>query len=33
MLEQNTMLRATEVEFPLKPAVSNEAKVTLVAIN
>ena len=27
ILEQNTMLRATEVEFPQKPLVSAEAKV------
>ena len=27
ILEENTILKATEVEFPAKPAVSNEAKV------
>lgn len=27
MLEQNTMLQATQVNFPTKPTVSNEAKV------
>ena len=28
ILEENTILRATDVEFPNKPQVSNEAKVT-----
>jgi len=27
LLQENTMLRATHVEFPAKPGVSNEAKV------
>jgi len=27
ILEENTILKATEVEFPAKPAVSGEAKV------
>lgn len=28
ILEENTILKATEVEFPAKPAVSFEAKVS-----
>lgn len=28
ILEENTILKATEVEFPSKPVVSNEAKVS-----
>lgn len=28
ILEENTILKATEVEFPPKPAVSYEAKVS-----
>ncbi len=28
ILEQNTILRATEVDIPVKPAVSQEAKVS-----
>lgn len=27
ILEENTILKATEVQFPTKPAVSSEAKV------
>lgn len=30
-MKQNTILRATEVTFPTKPTVSNEAKVRLQA--
>ena len=29
ILEENTILKATEVQFPTKPAVSSEAKVVL----
>ncbi len=29
ILEQNTILRATEVDIPAKPAVSQEAKVSV----
>ena len=29
ILEENTILKATEVQFPTKPAVSSEAKVML----
>lgn len=28
ILQENTILKATEVQFPVKPVVSNEAKVT-----
>lgn len=28
ILEENTILKATEVQFPNKPTVSNEAKVS-----
>jgi len=28
ILEENTILKATDVEFPNKPPVSNEAKVS-----
>ena len=31
ILENNTILKAREVDFPAKPAVSNEAKVGTVA--
>lgn len=27
ILQENTILKATEVQFPVKPVVSNEAKV------
>ena len=29
ILEENTILKATDVQFPPKPVVSNEAKVTM----
>jgi tousled-like kinase len=29
ILEENTILKATEVQFPTKPAVSSEAKVNI----
>lgn len=29
ILEENTILKATEVQFPNKPTVSNEAKVSV----
>lgn len=29
ILEENTILKATEVEFPSKPPVNNEAKVNI----
>ena len=29
ILEESTILKATEVQFPLKPPISNEAKVQL----
>lgn len=31
ILENNTILKAREVDFPAKPAVSNEAKVCTIA--
>lgn len=31
ILENNTILKAREVDFPAKPAASNEAKVGLIA--
>lgn len=33
ILEENTILKATEVQFPNKPTVSNEAKVSLPYFN
>lgn len=32
ILEENTILKATEVQFPNKPTVSNEAKVSLILL-
>jgi serine/threonine protein kinase len=32
ILEENTILKATEVQFPNKPTVSNEAKVCVIFI-
>ena len=31
ILENHTILKATEVEFPPKPSVSNEAKVSVLS--
>lgn len=33
ILQENTILKATEVQFPVKPVVSNEAKVTFAIIS
>lgn len=33
ILQENTILKATEVQFPVKPVVSNEAKVTFRTIS
>ncbi|MGH0122098.1 UNVERIFIED_CONTAM: hypothetical protein FKN15_013017 [Acipenser sinensis] len=33
ILQENTILKATEVQFPVKPVVSNEAKVMVILFN
>lgn len=33
ILEENTILKATDVQFPPKPVVSNEAKVSLLVVS
>lgn len=32
ILQENTILKATEVQFPVKPVASNEAKVSVMLV-